>query len=368
MRILQVVTYISKDSAFGGPAQVAQNILTELNFNEHCEILALSDNKAIFDHKSFPPNKFHLFRSFSLFAKIGFAGIVNIRVFLKFYRIRRNFDIFHIHLARDLITLPLALMCALLKLPYILQCHGMIDPSNRLSARILDKFATRFIMRKSFTILSLSEEEDKNLIEVEADIVIQRFINAAKVGPKNDRENRIVFVGRLSQDKRPEILVKAGQILLQKGHDLIFDFIGPDAGSFEECTRYIAKSQIGVSFVFHGPLTNPETIAFLSRSRILVLPSPRDRFPLAVVESLSVGTPVVISSGNGIAPLISEYNAGIVSPISGEAIADAIACILKDYFAYEIKASELFKDIFDLESNTKKLMSIYAHIMNLEKS
>ena len=329
MRILQVVTYISKDSAFGGPAQVAQNILTELNLNEYCEIMALSDNKAIFDHKSFPPNKFHLFRSFSLFSKIGFAGIVNIRVFLKFYRIRRNFDIFHIHLARDLITLPLALMCALLKLPYVLQCHGMIDPSNRLSARILDKFATRFIMRKSFTILSL---------------------------------------GRLSQDKRPEILVKAGQILLQKGHDLIFDFIGPDAGSFEECTRNIAKSQIGVSFVFHGPLTNSETIAFLSRSRILVLPSPRDRFPLAVVESLSVGTPVVISSGNGIAPLISEYNAGIVSSISGEAVADAIACILKDYFAYEIKASELFKDIFDLESNTKKLMSIYAHIMTLEKS
>jgi glycosyltransferase involved in cell wall biosynthesis len=352
MRILQVVTYISKDSSFGGPAQVAQNILTEI----------------ISDHKSFPPNKFNLFRSFSLFAKLGFAGIVNIRVFLKFYRIRRNFDIFHIHLARDLITLPLALMCALLKLPYVLQCHGMIDPSNRLSARILDKFATRFVMRKSFIILSLSEEEDKNLIEVEANIVIQRFINAAKVGPKNDRENRIVFVGRLSQDKRPEILVKAGQILLQKGHDLIFDFIGPDAGSLEACTRNIAKSQIGVSFVFHGPLTNPETIAFLSRSRILVLPSPRDRFPLAVVESLSVGTPVVISSGNGIAPLISEYNAGIVSTISGEAVADGIACILKDYIAYEVKALELFKDIFDLESNTKKLMSIYAHIMTLEKS
>ena len=367
MKILQIVTYMSVNSEFGGPSQVSQNILYELNKSHSCEIMALSNYRTITDDSKSHFNEMHLFRSFNLFPKLGFAGIINFKIFFKFIKIRKKFDIVHIHLARDLVSLPLALICMLLRKPYVLQTHGMIDPSKRKMAKFLDIFVTRKVMRSSELILSLSKEEDSDLLAIEKQINLIRFINAARKRNQVTRQDKVVFVGRMAEDKRPDLLVKAAHLFLKGHHHTIFEFIGPNSGLLKECKQIVSAGKFQENFLFRGPLNNSETVELVSQSKVLVLPSPKDRFPLAVVEALSTGTPVVISKGNGLAELISEYQAGIVSNLTEIEIASAIRTIYESFEDYRKNADKLFDDIFDVSVNTKKLICIYQSIiMNMK--
>ena len=360
MRVLHVVTYISLNSEFGGPSQVALNILSELNKSEHCEIIALSNSKTILNLSGSSITDAHLFREFRVLKRLGFAGIINFRIFLRFFRIRKNFDLVHIHLARDLVTLPISFMCLILGKPYILQTHGMIDPSKLRIASVLDLLLTRRVLRGSLRILSLSEEEDIDLRSVEKEIVIERFLNAASKTTETIRENKVSFVGRLSHDKRPDLLVRAALILLQTNHEISFEFVGPDGGLLKECTKIVSEGVFEDRFKFLGPLSNSDTIKQLSNSQILVLPSPRDRFPLAVIEALSAGTPVVITAGNGLAELVTEYHAGEVTDLSELSISIAISKVLDNFHEYQVNSRKLFDEVFEISANVNKLREIYT--------
>ena len=363
MKILQIVTFVSIDSEFGGPSQVALNISKELNKSNKCAILALSNSKTIQAKKKLSIQELYLFRSFNLFSSFGFAGILNLRVFLKFIGVRKEFDIIHIHLARDLVTLPIAFMCMMLRHPYILQTHGMIDPSNRKLARLLDFLVTKRVMRNSEKILSLSQEEDLDLLSVESEVSIGRFLNAARKRQSNTREDKVIFVGRLSEDKRPDLLIEAANIFLEEHSHTIFEFVGPDLGLLKKCEEMVSESRFVKNFKFRGPLKNSETVELVSQSTVLVLPSPRDRFPLAVVESLSTGTPVVITHGNGLSELVSHYKAGVVAELSEKSIAESIETIYENTTEYQKNATKLFDEVFDLSVNAKELLFIYETIL-----
>ena len=50
----------------------------------------------------------------------------------------RDYDVVHVHVARDFVTLPAATIARRAGVPYVLQPHGMIDPSDHALARPLD--------------------------------------------------------------------------------------------------------------------------------------------------------------------------------------------------------------------------------------
>ena len=363
MKILQIVTFVSVDSEFGGPSQVALNISMELNKNDRCAVFALSNSKTIQARWEVPIQELHIFRGFNLFSSLGFAGILNLRIFLRFFRVRKEFDIIHIHLARDLVTLPIAFMCMVLKQPYVLQTHGMIDPSKRKMARLLDFLVTKRVMRNSERILSLSHEEDLDLLRVESDVSISRFLNASIKRQSDTREDKVIFVGRISEDKRPDLLIEAAKMFLKDHSHTTFEFVGPDSGLLSKCKELVSESTWVKNFKFRGPLKNSETVELVSRSTVLVLPSPRDRFPLAVVESLSTGTPVVITHGNGLSELVSQYHAGVISELSENSIANSIQTIYDNLSEFQKNATKLFDEVFDLSVNARKLLCIYESIL-----
>lgn len=52
-------------------------------------------------------------------------------------------DVAHVHLARDLITLPVALLAHQLGVRYVVRPQGMVDASHKKLATVLDAAATR---------------------------------------------------------------------------------------------------------------------------------------------------------------------------------------------------------------------------------
>ena len=144
MRIVHVVTLITPDGAFGGPVRVAVNQARSLQERGHdVEIVAASSGYAGDPPTAMEGVPLSLFPARRVLPGAGFSGLVAPGLVGWARSNLHKVDVLHVHAARDLITLPLARYALSRGTPYVLQPHGMIDPSQRALSRPLDAFATR---------------------------------------------------------------------------------------------------------------------------------------------------------------------------------------------------------------------------------
>ena len=101
----------------------------------------------------------------------------------------------------------------------------------------------------------------------------------------------VVACGRLEHVKGLDVLVRAHALALDGGapaHALVLVGDGPDAAALQ---RLADSLGVASTVVLTGFVANPHAI--VGRSALLALPSRWEGFPLALVEALCLGTPVV---------------------------------------------------------------------------
>lgn len=121
---------------------------------------------------------------------------------------------------------------------------------------------------------------------------------------------RILFAGRLSEQKDPETLLEAFISLNREAVEL--HFCGE--GELEAALRRRA-SQSGVSqrVFFHGQVDQERYQALLSKASIMVLPSCRgEGCPNVILEAMSAGLPVIATKVGGIPELVDEGKTGLL--------------------------------------------------------
>ena len=138
MRILQVVTLLSPDGAYGGPARVALNQSAELIGRGHdvTVVGAARGYREVPTELNGVPVK--LFAARTLLPRTGFAGMGAPGLGRWLRSNWAGFDVIHIHFARELVVLPVAAAARRRGIPYVLQTHGMVVPSNHPLAAPLD--------------------------------------------------------------------------------------------------------------------------------------------------------------------------------------------------------------------------------------
>ena len=105
-----------------------------------------------------------------------------------------------------------------------------------------------------------------------------------------DRSKRILFVGRLSREKRVELLVEAWKIAANDLSDWNLEIVGDG----EERAQLERLAQSCNRIKFHGWISNREQIdALYSDSKIFVLTSIYEGFPVALIEALNQGLAAV---------------------------------------------------------------------------
>jgi glycosyltransferase involved in cell wall biosynthesis len=140
----------------------------------------------------------------------------------------------------------------------------------------------------------------------------------------------VLFVGRLTAQKRVGVLLSALSLLASRGlpMDLTVVGDGPERGALEG--RASAPDLAG-RVRFTGAVPPAEVPAHLARARLLVLPSVDEGLGLVVAEALVAGAPVVGARSGGIPDLVTAPYAGLlVPPDDAPALADAIAEVATD--------------------------------------
>ena len=130
------------------------------------------------------------------------------------------------------------------------------------------------------------------------------------VVPWAERENYVVFVGRLSAEKGINTLVDAWRQWGPSAPVLRVVGDGPLRAELE------AKAS-GLPVTFLGQLAADQAQAQIARANLLILPSECfEGFPMVVREAFAFGTPAAVSSIGPLPSVVSHGENGVVFPVS----------------------------------------------------
>ncbi len=141
----------------------------------------------------------------------------------------------------------------------------------------------------------------------------------------------IVAVGRLDPIKGFRHLVDACAELQRRDVDFECQLIG-DGPLRAELQQAIQQARLGSRVHLMGALPQAQVQALLDQSCLFVMPSvvtgsgDRDGIPVALMEAMAMGVPVVSTTVSGIPELVEHGRSGLlVAPGDALALADAIA-------------------------------------------
>jgi glycosyltransferase involved in cell wall biosynthesis len=153
----------------------------------------------------------------------------------------------------------------------------------------------------------------------------------ARVGPAPSAavttEPVVLYAGRLSEEKGPDVIVRAAA-LLPEGLRVEIAGDGPRRADLERLAADVAPGRVH----FHGRLPKDRLDARLAACRLVVVPSRcHENQPMSILEAYGFGTPVVASRLGGIPELVVEGTTGLlVDHDDPAALADAIATVAAD--------------------------------------
>jgi glycosyltransferase involved in cell wall biosynthesis len=142
----------------------------------------------------------------------------------------------------------------------------------------------------------------------------------------------VLFLGRLSAKKSPELLLAAFAELPAEvgGRAVWLVFAGPDEGGTQAWLENQAtKLGVRARVIFAGSVFGDEKWAAYRDADVFVLPSQNENFGNTAAEAAACGTPVVVTENCGIAPLLAE-SAGIVVRHETSEVAKAVKEVLFD--------------------------------------
>ena len=263
---------------------------------------------------------------------------------IKAYRVVRKggFDLIHTHGYRcDFIGIVLAKLTGL---PIVSTCHGFI--SNDANLRFYNKLDL-FMLKHANRVMAVSEGIKQDLIlsgvrESRISLVqnaVERNENGTffAVRRRDKRQqlnidgNEFVvgYVGRLSEEKGIKYLLQAHLSLAKAGLPVKMVLIGdgPQKGELE---KLVDGSGIKNSVRFAG--FQPQIETWFPAMDVFVLPSLTEGTPMALLEAMNEGIPVIASAVGGVPQVLDPGRNGLlVPPGNSEQIAEAI----RDLFADE---------------------------------
>ena len=125
-----------------------------------------------------------------------------------------------------------------------------------------------------------------------------------------------MFAGGTSPSKSPEIVFKIINKLIKTDLNFKFYWLGPvtpplkKIQSFDSIKEIIKEDQ---RITFTGKVTREKAIEYINNANIFIIPSKREGCPIALLESLRVGSIVITSDfNNGCKEIINNNKNGFI--------------------------------------------------------
>lgn len=226
--------------------------------------------------------------------------------------------------------------------------------------KLYSGFNTISVSKMMFGIMSKENIHDGKKIN----IVIENGVNFSFI--KNlqlhrDNTLRIIYVSRLIQLKGHETLFEAWNLLKDiKNKELLI--VGPDSSNGD--IQRIAKELNCENVIFTGSSSDP--YEYIIKSAIGVFPSTKEGLPLALLEKMAVGLPMVVSNIPELTAIVKDGETALVFQLGNPTdLANKIRMLIKDEVLRKSIGSngkKLIEQRYNSEHNGVKLQKFYKEI------
>lgn len=374
MRILFASTVWEPTTINGGPVRVGVALTRELVRRGH-HVEVLTSNIATLSPRGFLPARscpspsglVHYLPASAWAAHFSLVRSEALRPWLAGNL--QTFDIVHVNFAREWWPFQVAAAARAQGCPSILQSHGNLH-RRAIQHRIVDVAFTGKALQGAARLLALQPTEVEQLRRISPAAPITILGNGVPdeyfLSPVRTAELRqpmtLLFVGRLHADKRVLQLIAMIERLLPEFPALQCRIAGPDGGELQRAKSSVDALGLQAHVQFLGALDESELRSEYQRATLLVHPSIRESYGLAVLEAMASGLPVVATTGCALAVEWQSVGAAkIVAPDSDQFM-EAVSAMLKssqkrDQIA--VRAYDYVRTSHTVAATVDRLLEIY---------
>lgn len=139
------------------------------------------------------------------------------------------------------------------------------------------------------------------------------------------KRKRILTVGRISREKGQDIALEALKILIGRGHNVRWYFVG-EGTMKQECESLARNLGLEQRAVFLGAKVNP--YGFIRDCDLYVQPSRHEGFCISLAEALCFDNPIVATDFVGAKEQLKDRSNALVCGVSAKEIAASVEKLL----------------------------------------
>jgi glycosyltransferase involved in cell wall biosynthesis len=293
---------------------------------------------------------------------------------IKLWKDVRGFDIVHIHAWWNLVSVLSAFIALARKVPVVISPRGTLSNysfknKNSTIKSLIHNLLGKNLLRRSYLHATSAAEEKAllNIVKPAGIFDIANFVKIVQPAPSKKLSGpvlKLLFLSRIEEKKGLDILLHALPGVNVPYHLTI---AGDGDENYISVLKNIAHYNHSENNISWIGFQNENKFDVFTDHHLLVLPSYNENFGNVVIESLSAGTPVLISEHVGLAEYVTKNNLGWVCQTTPQSVSDAINNIATNSMdkltAISVNAPAIIHHDFDDDQLIKKYMEMYQQII-----
>ncbi|WP_025144443.1 XrtY-associated glycosyltransferase XYAG1 [Pedobacter jeongneungensis] len=282
--------------------------------------------------------------------------------------------IIHIHAWWNLVSVMSCLIAKWYKIPVVLSPRGMLtsysfNNRNSFSKILIHKILGKKLL-KCCHVHATSEQEKQDILKIikpKSITVIPNLVNfpltASGLQSVTDDIFRLLFLSRIEEKKGLELLFEALSLF-----EIPWQFTIAGSGKTEYLESLKLKAEklkLSNRIKWLGLVSKEDKFNLMADHDLTVLTSYNENFANVVIESLSVGTPVLISKHVGLADYVADKKLGWVTSLDINEIRTELVSAYNDLNKREkirTSAPSIIKGDFNDVILAKKYIELYNRI------
>lgn len=247
------------------------------------------------------------------------------------WRNGHKYDVIHIHSWWNALVIISAWICILKRLKIVVSPRGMLTDYIFKATRTSTKKWLHRLLGKQALVRSvlhatapMEYEECRKLINGWKGFVLPNILHLSDIDIQKEHNKvfTLLFMSRIHPKKGLELLFEA---LAQLPFEVTLKIAGSgDEAYLDRLKAHADRLGISSSVEWLGWKNRDDKFVEMMKSDCFILTSYNENFANVVVESLHVGTPVIISEEVGLSSFIRDNNLGWVTTLTSSAIRQTI--------------------------------------------
>jgi len=300
----------------------------------------------------------------------------------------QRFDVVHIHAIWNFPTFITMRMANRAGIPYVVAPQGSLEPwalsNGSWQRQLYAKHIERPLLNLAARLQALSETEASQFrafgLRVPAAIIpnavqphwlgIEKRDLATELGLAPGTKT-VLFLSRVHPKKGLDILLRAFVVYARERQDVALIVAGSDAGSgYGEVMRLLARD-LGLAqrCRFLGEVSGEKKLSALAGADAFALTSHSEGLPMAVIEAMACGLPVVITPGCNL-PEVESADAGLIVKPDVEATLQGLRALFADPERMRVRGENgrrLVRERFTWPKIAKQTVEVYREILGTAK-